>query len=71
MTQIHCTLSPAREETLIAYLYDDVDLVVRADFEEHLKTCERCRAELRSLGGVRKQLARWAPPEPNFTHEFC
>jgi len=68
MTQIHCTLSPAREETLIAYLYDDVDPVVRADFEEHLKTCERCRGELRSLGGVRKQLARWAPPEPNFTH---
>jgi hypothetical protein len=67
MTEIHCTLSHDREETLIAYVYDDVDPVVRADFEEHLNTCERCRAELRSLGGVRKQLARWAPPEPNFT----
>ena len=68
MTQIHCTLSHDREETLIAYLYDDVDPVVGADFEAHLKTCERCRAELRSLGGVRKQLARWAPPEPKFTY---
>jgi putative zinc finger protein len=68
MTQIHCNLSHDREETLIAYLYDDIDPVVRASLEEHLETCERCRTELRSLGGVRKQLAQWAPPEPQFAH---
>jgi anti-sigma factor RsiW len=66
MTQRHCTLADDREETLIAYVYDDIDPVVRATFEEHLAACERCRAELRSLGAVRTQLARWAPPEPKF-----
>jgi putative zinc finger protein len=68
MNQIHCTLARDREETLIAYVYDDIDPAVRASFEEHLGTCERCRSELKSLGGVRKQLARWSPPEPNFAH---
>src|SRR4051794_17055532 len=66
MTQIHCTLAHDREETLIAYLYDDIDPVTRASFEEHLGACDRCRTELKSLGGIRKQLARWAPPEPKF-----
>ena len=63
MTQIYCHLQHDREETLIAYLYDDIDPVARAAFDEHLGTCERCRTELRTLSGVRKQLARWAPPE--------
>ena len=65
MTQIHCTLAHDREETLMAYLYDDIEPAARARFEQHLAACERCRVELRSLGGVRAQLARWAPPEPN------
>jgi putative zinc finger protein len=66
MNQVHCNLSHDREETLIAYLYDDIDPVVRATFDDHLATCERCRSDLKALRGVRTQLARWAPPEPGF-----
>ena len=66
MTQIQCNLSRDREETLIAYLYNDIDPVIRGTFEEHLATCERCRTDLGALSGVRTQLAQWAPPEPGF-----
>jgi len=68
MTQIQCNLSRDREETLIAYLYDDIDPVIRGTFEEHLATCERCRSDLGALSRVRTQLAQWAPPEPGFVH---
>ena len=68
MTQIQCHLSRDREETLIAYLYGDIDPVIRATFEEHLAACERCRTDLGALARVRTQLAQWAPPEPGFVH---
>ena len=68
MTQIQCNLSRDREETLIAYLYDDIDPVIRGTFEEHLATCERCRSDVGALSRVRTQLAQWAPPEPGFVH---
>jgi hypothetical protein len=66
MTQIQCNLSRDREETLIAYHYDDIDPVIRGTFEEHLANCERCRTDLGALSRVRTQLAHWAPPEPGF-----
>lgn len=50
----------------MAYLYDEMDPSARAVFGAHLATCEVCREELRVLGGVRQQLAHWAPPEPGF-----
>ena len=68
MTQIQCNLSRDREETLIAYLYGDIDPVIRGTFEEHLATCERCRSDLGALSRVRTQLAQWAPPEPGFVY---
>jgi hypothetical protein len=49
---------------LIAYLYDDIEPAARADFQAHLSVCEPCLSELEALGGVRKTLARWNPPEP-------
>jgi anti-sigma factor RsiW len=52
---------------LIAYLYDEITPEERASFESHLDTCARCRTDLEALGGVRRQLARWAPPEPGFS----
>jgi anti-sigma factor RsiW len=66
MTPMHCNLTTDREERLIAYLYDDIDPVLRATVDEHLLTCDRCRTDLQSLSDVRTQLARWSPPEPNF-----
>ena len=50
----------------MAYLYDEMDPSARAVFGAHLVTCELCREELRVLGGVRRQLAHWTPPEPGF-----
>jgi anti-sigma factor RsiW len=67
MTDITCTYAGDREHTLIAYLYDDIDPAERAAFGAHLPGCERCRRDLAALGGVRRQLARWAPPEPKVT----
>jgi len=58
-----CTYAD-REETLIDYLYDDIDASTRKAFDEHLILCGACRSELEGLGVVRAQLARWAPPEP-------
>jgi hypothetical protein len=66
MTHMHCSLTHDRDETLIAYLYDDIEPAVRATFDQHLITCDRCRTDLDALAGVRSQLARWTPPEPNF-----
>lgn len=52
-----------REATLMAYIYDEITPDERDAFDTHLTTCARCRVELNALGGVRAQLARWAPPD--------
>jgi hypothetical protein len=62
MTAI-CTYPDDRDETLIAYLYDDIDAATRATFEAHVSSCAACRAEIDGLRGVRQHLAAWAPPE--------
>ncbi|HLW17761.1 MAG TPA: zf-HC2 domain-containing protein [Actinomycetota bacterium] len=59
-----CSYTGDREQSLIAYLYGDIDPSERAAFSAHLVACERCRRDLAALGGVRRQLAQWAPPEP-------
>jgi hypothetical protein len=66
MNDISCTYGGDREQTLIAYLYDDIDPAERSLFDAHLVTCARCRRDLDALDGVRTQLARWSPPEPDF-----
>ena len=66
MTEMICAFPGDRDETLIAYLYDEVDSALRATFDAHLVTCARCRTELDALRGVRTRLAQWAPPEPTF-----
>jgi hypothetical protein len=66
MTDKICTYSQGRDETLIAFLYRDIDPAERVAFEAHLAACATCRKELDTLAGVRAELARWAPPEPSF-----
>jgi len=63
MTETVCAYGGDRDETLVAYLYGDIAPAERAAFESHLSTCSTCRDELEELGGVRRQLSRWAPPE--------
>src|SRR5262245_25619228 len=62
-----CTLTRDRDETLVAYLYDDIDAAARTAFEAHLTACAICRDELESLQSVRQRVALWAPPEAGAT----
>jgi hypothetical protein len=66
VTDKSCTYAGDRDEALIAYLYDDGDPASRAGFDAHLAACALCRDEVDALRGVRRQLARWTPPEANF-----
>ena len=68
MTEFDCGYGDDRDGAIIAFLYDEVDgsPAERARFDTHLQTCERCRADVAALRGVRVQLARWSPPEPAF-----
>jgi hypothetical protein len=51
-----------RDETIVAFLYDDLDGGRRRLFDAHLLTCAACREEVAALRGVRAQLSRWEPP---------
>lgn len=59
-TPFHCDDT----ETLVAYLYDDIDPVMRDAVARHLPGCARCREEVAALGGVRQVLTEWTPPSP-------
>jgi anti-sigma factor RsiW len=62
MAEILCGYTADRDETLTAYLYDDIEPAQRAAFEAHIATCERCRNELADLKRVRARLAEWTAP---------
>ena len=63
MADILCGYTADRDETLVAYLYDDIEPAQRAAFDAHIVTCERCRQELDDLRGVRGRLESWTAPE--------
>jgi hypothetical protein len=54
------------KDTLIAYLYNEIDPGLRQQVDEHLRTCAACAAEAGALAGVREGLGAWAPPEKAF-----
>lgn len=51
------------KQTLIAYLYGEVDAAARARVDAHLATCDACAAEVVALGDVRAELGLWVPPD--------
>jgi anti-sigma factor RsiW len=51
-------------ESLVAYLYDELDADHGAAVARHLETCAACAAEYAALGGVRRVLGEWTPPAP-------
>jgi hypothetical protein len=51
------------KQTLTAYLYGEVDAVVRKAVDDHLAHCRACAAEVMSLGDVRSELGLWVPPD--------
>ena len=64
MSQTVCRYQDRRDEMLVAYLYDDMEIGERAAFAGHLGGCVACQVELADLESVRRDLARWTPPEP-------
>src|SRR5262245_64378396 len=63
MNETFCNYSGKRDETMVSYLYGELEVDDRAAFDRHLVACAPCRAELADLRGVRSELARWASPE--------
>lgn len=51
------------KETLVAYLYDEIDTDRRRDVERHLHACGACAQEIDGLRAIRRDLAGWLPPE--------
>jgi anti-sigma factor RsiW len=64
MNDTACTYQGDREETLIAFVYDELPPDARQAFEAHLASCPACRTEFAGLGLVRTRLQQWVPPEP-------
>jgi hypothetical protein len=63
MNETFCNFPGKRDETIVAYLYGEMEADERALFDRHLVACAPCRAELADLRGVRSELARSAAPE--------
>jgi hypothetical protein len=51
------------KDTLVDYLYGELDADGRRVFEGHLRTCVACAMEIEGLKSVRTELADWLPPE--------
>jgi hypothetical protein len=63
MADILCGYTADRDETLVAYLYGDIEPSQRAAFDAHIATCERCRHELEDLRRLRGELRTFTVPE--------
>ena len=51
------------KDTLMSYIYDEIDPIIRRRVEEHLRSCAACAEEVAALNGVRVDLAAWTPPQ--------
>lgn len=67
MMQNVCSLAMARDQQIVAYLYQEGPLDERIGFERHLASCALCRAEVDTLRGVRAELGQWASPDIDFS----
>ena len=65
MSDTFCNSGGKRDETIVSYVYGEMEAEDRAAFDRHLAACAPCRAELSDLHDVRQELSRWAPPEPS------
>ena len=51
------------KEALVDHLYGESDAEARSRVDAHLRSCERCAGELRSLTDVRGTITAWEPPD--------
>ncbi|CAN5447443.1 MAG: zf-HC2 domain-containing protein [Acidobacteria bacterium] len=52
-----------RNQQLVGYVYDELDVEERKAFEAHLANCGACRVEVAGLGTTRERMAAWGPPD--------
>ncbi len=67
MSEAHQKGCPEWRIMLHGFIDGELDSVRAAQFEDHLATCEICRAEMEGVAAVRKIIdqdgVRWRPPE--------
>ena len=51
------------KDTLVGYLYGEIDDEMRRQVKAHLRTCAACADEIEGLQAVRRDLGEWQPPE--------
>ena len=51
------------KQTLVSYLYGEIDQTTREAVDAHLAACAACASEVTTLGDVRSELGLWVPPE--------
>jgi hypothetical protein len=51
------------KQTLVSYLYGEIDHETRQAVEAHLSSCHACAAEVTALGDVRSDIGLWVPPD--------
>ena len=51
------------KQTLISYVYGEIEHETRQAVDTHLASCEACAAEVTALGGVRSGIGLWMPPD--------
>lgn len=50
-------------EQAVSYLYDEIDARGKVVFEEHLRVCTTCAAEIAGFGAVRASVLQWKTEE--------
>ncbi len=66
-TTFHCD----DKETLIAFIYDELEAETRRQVSAHLVTCAACASEVEGLRLVQQDLAQWQPPEIALNFEIA
>ena len=51
------------KQTLVSYLYGEIDHATRQVVDAHLATCADCASEVMALGDARVGLGLWVPPD--------
>jgi hypothetical protein len=53
------TISCARAEEMVTYLYGEATRDETRDFEKHMQNCSSCASELAAFGNVREAVGEW------------
>jgi hypothetical protein len=51
------------KQTLVSYVYGEIDHDTRQAVDAHLASCRPCSAEVTALGDVRSGIGLWMPPD--------